>query len=244
MGLCLLPTLGVCAWAIARRSPWDRAHEEARLSAELGVAVSMESMAHTVPGVVRYTELKLTDPETGLLLLRCGELEATWTSMTDSQGQIRPAVEIAARNVESAATAWPRLKDVLRRSLECQNGRPEVEIRATADAWTVHNGSESQVLQGVEGGIGINRNPKGYQAQMGFRIAHGGSNRLVRMRLLRDRDAAPPEYHYDLEADSNDIPQSVAELIQALRPTGRERAPAARPSEELAHRPQPAAEIK
>ncbi len=230
IGLCLLPTLGVCAWAIARRLPWDRANEEARLSTELGVAVSVESIAHTVPGVVRYTGLKLTDPETGLALLRCDELEATWTSMTDSQGQIRPAVEIAARNVESAAAAWPRLKEVLCRSLECQNGQPEVEVRATADAWKVHNGGESNLLEGVTGGIGVNRQPSGFQAQMEFRLAHGRLKTLVRMRLLRDRHAFPPAYRYDLETDSGDVPQSIAALIRACgQPTRRRVPPGNRP---------------
>ena len=150
IGLCLLPTLGVC---MGNRPAFALGPRERGGAAEhgVGVAVSVESIAHTVPGVVRYTGLKLTDPETGLALLRCDELEATWTSMTDSQGQIRPAVEIAARNVESAAAAWPRLKEVLCRSLECQNGQPEVEVRATADAWKVHNGGESNLPRGRNG---------------------------------------------------------------------------------------------
>ena len=239
MGLCLLPTLGVCAWAIARRLPWDRANEEARLSTALGVAVSIESMTHTVPGAVRYKGLKLTDPETGLALLRCDELETRWTAMTDSRGRVRPAVEIAARNVESAAVAWPRLKEVLRRSLECQNGRPEVEVRATADVWKVHNGEESSMLQGVKGGIGVNRDPDGYQAQMEFLAARGGLKTSVRMRLLRDRHAFPPAYRYDLETDSGDVPQSVAALIQALRPVEPAPPNPAQPSAELANRPRP-----
>ena len=90
MGLCVLPTLamgggpshGACRGTARPKRPG--------LARELGVAVSMESVAHTLPGVVRYTGLKLTDPETGRELLRCGEVEATWTSMTDSQGREAP----------------------------------------------------------------------------------------------------------------------------------------------------------
>ena len=129
LGLCVLPTFAVGGWAIARRLPWNCQAEAARLSGELGVAVSIESMTHTLPGVVRYKGLKFSDPETGRELLRCGELEATWTSFTDSLGQ-RPAVVLEARQVESAGTAWERLEEVLRRRLECQSGRPEVEFRA------------------------------------------------------------------------------------------------------------------
>ena len=241
--LCLLPTIGVCGWTIARHLPWDRQAEAARLSGELGVAVSIESTAHTLPGVVRYTGLKLTDPETGTPLLYCGEVEATWTSMTDSQGQTHPAIFLAARRVESAATAWPRLKDVLRRSLECQGApacgsRPEVEVRATADAWTLHDGNQSQLLVNVIGGIGLSPAPmpKGVQAQLDFQLAGNSAKPLVQMRLVRNRGAAPPVYRSYFRTELADLPQSVAALIQTMQPIDGMQVPAARPAGELAHR--------
>lgn len=237
--LCLLPTIGVCGWTIARRLPLDRQAEEARLSGELGVAVSIQSMAHTLPGVVRYTGLKLTDPETGAPLLSCGELEATWTTMTDSHGEIHPAVQLAARRVESAATAWPRLKEVLRRSLECQNGRPEVEVRATADAWTLDDGKQSQLLVNVSGGIGLNPAPppKGVQALLDFQLAGDPTKSLVRIGLLRDRESAPPVYRYSCISESRDLPQSVAALVRSMQPIDGMRVPAAPSAAEMARRP-------
>ena len=105
LGLCVLPTLAVAGWGIARRLPWHKQAEEQRLGQELGLEVSIESMEHTLPGVVRYTGLKLTDPETGQELFRCAELAATWTSMTDSHGQTRPAIVLAATQAESATSA-------------------------------------------------------------------------------------------------------------------------------------------
>ena len=217
--LCLFPTLCVGAWAIVWRLPWDRQAEEARLSANMGVAVTIQSVEHTLPGVVRYKGLKITDAETGMDLLYCRELEAGWTSMTDSHQECRPAINLAARGVESTATAWPRLKEVLRRSLECQNGLPEVELRTTADAWIVHEGATSQLLENVWGGIGVSREPTGCQAQLAFRLAQDASRPLVRMRLVRDRRAAPPAYRYDVETESGSLPDSVAALIQALERT-------------------------
>ncbi len=217
MGLCVLPTLGVGGWSIARRLPWNRQAEEARLSAEMGLAVSFDSMSNTLPGVVRYTGLKLADPETGRELLRCGELEVTWTSMPDSHGRSRPAIVVEARQVESAASAWPRLKQTLRRSLECQIGRPEVEVRMTADAWALREGNDVQVLENVKADIGRNpaRDPQGVQAQLAFRLAAGPTKPLVRMRILRDRTVEPPAYRFDLDAHGNDMPQCVASLIRA-----------------------------
>src|SRR5271166_2614487 len=105
LGLCVLPTLAVTGWSIARHLPWHKQAEEQRLSQELGLDVSIESIRHTEPGVVRYTGLNLTDPETGQKLFGCVELSATWTSMTDSQGQTRPAIVLAATQAESAASA-------------------------------------------------------------------------------------------------------------------------------------------
>ena len=75
--------------------------------------------------------------------------------MTDSQGRTRPAIVLAAQQVESSASSWQRLKEMLRRSLECQIGRPEVEVRVTADTWTLREGNDVQVLENVEGGIGL-----------------------------------------------------------------------------------------
>jgi hypothetical protein len=217
IGFCVLPTLGVGGWAISRRLPWNCHAEEARLSAELGLAVSLDSVSHTLPGVVRYTGLKLTDPETGRELLRCAEVEATWTSL---QASPRPAIELDAREVESAASAWPRLKETLRRTLECQVGGPDVEIRITADRWTLHDGKDIQVLENVEVPIGRNRapDPQGVQAQLVFRLATSTAKPLVRMRLLRDRTVEPPVYRFDIDSRAGDPPQCMATLIQAMRP--------------------------
>jgi hypothetical protein len=237
--LCLLPTIGICGWTIARRLPWDRRAEEARLSSELGVAVSIQSMSHTLPGVVRYTGLKLTDPETGTPLLCCGDLEATWTSMPDSHGETHPAISLAIRRIESAATAWPRLKEVLRRSLECQNGRPEVEVRVTADAWTLDDGNQSQLLVNVIGGIGLNPAPppKGVQALLNFQLAGGPTKSLVQIGLLRDREVTPPVYRYYCNTEFGNLPQSVAALIRSMPPTDGMQAPASMHADELARRP-------
>jgi hypothetical protein len=219
IALCVFPTLGVGGWAISRRLPWNRQAEEAQLSAELGLTVSLETMTHTLPSVVRYTGLKLTDPETGRELLRCGEIEATWASMTDSQGHTRPAIVLAARQVESAASSWQRLKETLRRCLECQIGRPEVEVRVSADSWKLREGNDVQVLEHVEGGIGLIARPAGMQAQLAFRVASSPAQPLVRMRIVRDRTVEPPAYGFDLDSPGGKPPQCVATLIRALTPT-------------------------
>ncbi len=204
LGLCVLPTFAVTALGVARRLPWHRQVEEQRLGQELGLDVSIGSIQHTLPGVVRYAGLKLTDPETGQELFRCAELLSTWTSMTDSQGQTRPAVVLAARQPESAFSGWQRMQEVLRRRLECQGGRPETEIRVTADEWTLHGGGGSQALQAVEGGVGLM--PNGIQAQLAFRLPGVYSPQPVRMRIVRNRQVSPPANGFDMDSRSCPIP--------------------------------------
>ena len=183
----------------------------------MGLDVSLDSMSHTLPGVVRYTGLKLADPETRRELLRCSEVEVTWTSMPDCT---RPAILVAARNVETTASAWQRLKETLRRGLECQIGRPEVEVRMMADAWTLRDGNNVQVLKKVNLDIGRNRapDPQGVQAQLAFRLAASPMKPPVQMRILRDRTVEPPVYRFDINARGNDVPPCVATLIHALTP--------------------------
>ena len=205
LGLCVLPTLAVSGWSVSRRLPWHKLAEEQRLSQELGLDVSIGSMQHTLPGVVRYTGLRLSDPETGQELFRCTELAATWTSMTDSHGQTRGAIVLAAREAESAASGWERLHEVLRRRLECQGGRPEIEVRMTADRWTVRSGDESEVLQVVEGS-GIGLMPNGIQAQLAFRPPGAGSPQPVRMRIVRNRQVSPPANGFDMDTGPGFVP--------------------------------------
>jgi hypothetical protein len=204
LGLCVLPTLAVAGWSVARYSPWHKQSEEQRLGQELGLDVSIESMRHTLPGVVHYTGLKLADPETGQELFRCADLAATWTSMTDSQGQTRPAIVLTATQAESAASAWQRLYEVLCRRLECQGGRPEIEVRVAADQWTLHNGEEMQVLRAVEGGVGLM--PNGIQAQLAFRLPDVNFSQPLRMRIVRNRQVSPPANGFEMDTGPNSLP--------------------------------------
>ncbi len=223
LGLCVMPTLVVTGWSIARHLPWHKQAEEQRLSQELGLDVLIEAMKQTLPGVVRYTGVKLTDPETGQELFRCTELVATWTSMTDSSGQTRPAIVLAAKQAESAIRGWERLHEVLRRRLECHGGRPEIEFRATADQWTLHNGDESQVFQAVEGGVGLM--PNGIQAQMAFRLPGINSSRPVRMRIVRNRQVSPPTNSFDIDTGPDSVPcrllATCLKEVGALGPNSR-----------------------
>jgi hypothetical protein len=181
----------------------------------------MESMEHTLPGVVRYTGLKLIDPETDLELLRCDVVDATWTSLTDSRSHTRPAIVLAARQIESTAGAWQRLDEVLRRRLECQSGRPEIEFRLTADQWTLRDGNDSQMFRDIEGAIGLV--PNGIEAQVAFQPPDAKSP--VQMRIARNRLVLPPANRFDLDTGPGFVPcrmfAACSGELQALGPACR-----------------------
>ena len=115
--LGVVPTAAVAAWAIVWHSPWHLRGEVERLGRELGVDVAIDGLRHSRPGVVIYEGLKLSDPETGQTILRCRQLEATWTSMTGSQGDSRPAVVLSLPQAEIETAAWDRLSQILQRRL-------------------------------------------------------------------------------------------------------------------------------
>jgi hypothetical protein len=207
VGFCALPTLAIAGLCISRHLSWHKQAEEQRLSQELGLDVSVDSVKHTLPGVVRYQGLKLTDPETGQELFRCAELVATWTTMTPQNGQTRPAIVLDATRAESPSGAWKRLYDALRLRLECQIGRPEIEIRVTADQWVVHDGNQSKALElAVLEGSGLQLLPGGVEAQLAVRLPDVPASQPLRMRIVRNRQISPPEYEFALDCRACPIP--------------------------------------
>ena len=75
VALCLVPTLALTSWGIARHLPSHALAYERRLSAALDVTVSVEAVTHPRPGVEVYTGLELRDPETQRLLAQVARLE-------------------------------------------------------------------------------------------------------------------------------------------------------------------------
>ena len=86
----------------------------------------------------------------------------------------------------------------------------------TADQWALREGGNAQMLENVEGGIGLM--PEGIQAQLAFRAVTGPAKPLVRMRIVRDRRLSPPAYGFDLDTGGSNVPPSVATLVQILKP--------------------------
>jgi hypothetical protein len=126
--LCLAPTLVVGAWCVMWRGPWHVWAESQRLGRQLGMDVALAGVRHPQPGVIVYEGLRLSDPETGQEVLHAATLQATWTAAIDAQGQ-RPAIVLAAPQVEVEAAGAGSLWQLVQRHLRLQYGRPEMEVR-------------------------------------------------------------------------------------------------------------------
>ena len=92
----------------------------------------------------------------------------------------------------------------LRRRLECQGGRPEIEVRVTADQWILHNGNESQDLQAHRRRHwpDAQRHP----GRIGVPASGTGPSQPVRMRIVRNRQVSPPANGFDLKTGPGSIP--------------------------------------
>jgi hypothetical protein len=74
--LCALPTGAVGLWAAVRKSDPHRVACEADVSNLLLLDAAIGGVEHPEPGVVRYTNLELSDPETNGPIARAAILEA------------------------------------------------------------------------------------------------------------------------------------------------------------------------
>ena len=217
--LCVVPTAGVAVWCVVASLPGRRQAEAQRLGQLLGLDVSLDGFRSSRPGVVVYEGLRLSDPETGQAALRCGALEAEWTRLVDPQGQGRPAVVLTASTMEIEAAGADRLWQLLQRVLQSQNGRPEVEVRLTAAEMTVRGLETSQPLVHLEAGIGIL--PGGIQAQAAFRLPGAEQSEPVRVRIVRNRQIAPPANGFELDTGGNAVScQMLWPSVAELKPLG------------------------
>jgi hypothetical protein len=218
----IVPTVAVGTWCVMRQGPWHVWAESQRLGRQLGMDVALAGVRHPRPGVAVYEGLRLSDPETGQEVLRSGVLEATWTEAVDGQGR-RPAIVLAAPNVEVEAAGTGRLWQLLQGNLRLQGGRPEIEVRVKLGEVAIRGGEHPLALTNVEGGIGALSG--GVQAVASFHVAGLTAAAPVRARLVRNRQLRPPADRIELDTAGTPLPCPLLALAipeaAMLGPTSR-----------------------
>jgi hypothetical protein len=207
VSLCLLPTLGVAAFCIARNLPGHAQAEAAQLSRLLGVGVSFDSYARTRPGAVRYDGLVLTDPETGIALAECQRLDAAWQTVKDDKGQRRAMLMLTATAPRLAAAGLARLWRLPDRALLGEPGAADCDVRLAADEARIGGAAGEHELTDVQ--AALDTLSSGSQAQVCFRVRGVEMSEPARVRIVRNRQLSPPANGLELDTRGAALPCSL-----------------------------------
>lgn len=214
--LGVLPVALVAAWCASRYLPGHLRAEAEQLGRQLGLDVRLEGLKHLRPGAVLYEGLEIADPETGQVLLKCRLLEVASQQSDDRR---RPTLALLASQPEIEAAAIGRLWELLQRTVECHHGRLDADLRIAAGEVTLRAGADSQTLTDVEGNL--ETLPAGADAQVRFRLAGADTPEPIRIRVVRNRQLAPPASGFELYTGGGELPCNVLAMgLGELKPLG------------------------
>ncbi len=211
--LCVVPTVATLAWGVAHHWPTRAKSEARRLSAELGLDVSLEELTYLRPGAVLYEGLRLTDPETGTAVAQCRAVEVQWYR---TDGNRIPAGDgtreklsllLIASQPEVDANSLQRLVLLLDRVLKCRTGQTQVDVRLAAGELTLRAGGDSQTLTELTGNI--ETLAEATEAQASFHIAGLQQTSPIRVRVARNRQTTPPATSLEFDTGDAKIPCGV-----------------------------------
>ena len=201
---CALPTALLLAWGIARHLPWHVRSEADRLSSLLGLKVSLAGVRHLRPGVVHYEGLELSDPETGAKVLQCARLEAVWRQSAAAKGPSRQLLVLTALRPEAAVDQAAAIGRLVQRLLMQPSGWLDVDVRLSAADGTLRTAEGPTTLIDLQGST--ETQPAGTLAQLSFRLPRAEKSDPVRIRVIRNRQAAPAVTGFELDTGGNALP--------------------------------------
>lgn len=215
LALCLAPTCLAAGWAVARRLPGHTAAYEAALSQTLGLPVSIHAVRHPRPGTLLATNVELTDPETGELIVHCRGIEAT----EDDAGGWTLVVAQPTFRAERGEWLWALLERRLRRAWTADGPLRIVAREATWEA-----GPTTQTFIDVEARLTSDATQELFELAFRLPLAEGLAEPAL-IRVVRARDQQPPRTRFELDTGPTPLPCGLlAPLIRAHETLG----PAAR----------------
>lgn len=215
LALCLIPTALVVGLAVERLAPGHVRRHELRLAERLGLTVSLDGLEHLRPGSVLYSGLRLSDPETGAVLLHCRLLEMTETDTT---------VVLRASQPEVFASRAQRLWQLIERRLRLETGPAPAAVRALAGqlTWRLDDDTDQPGHTFVEVDARIVGTAEGDEAQASFRLAGIEMPQTATLRIVRRRQSGVPVTNVTLHTGPAALPGTIfAPLVDASRWFGR-----------------------
>ncbi len=199
MLLCLVPTTAVLGWGIVRKMPSHLHEQEQQLSDVLGLQAALMSVTHPRPGAVLYEGLRLTDPESGEVVLRCRllEVERRGGVMTITASQ--PEIDAAhADCLQRLLARWQRREFA---------GESNIQLQSRELVWRVSSPQVRETavtLTGVQGSL--QQTAAAAEVVLSFLLAEQRNNEPVEIRLTRSRQSNPPTSEFSLKTGEMAVP--------------------------------------
>jgi hypothetical protein len=179
VSLCLLPTCAVVLWAAFRNGDGHRIRCEAELSRVLGLKVTVGNVKHPEPGVARYADLVLSDPETD------EDVASAPIVSTQTKDGV---LQVSAARLNVHAPGGGSVAHALHHWLDQRSVDKVTPLRLTIHELVIADAAEDVSLLGVA--ARLERTSEGRAAQLAFQTAHAGKDQTqCLLTIVRGHDA-------------------------------------------------------
>jgi len=211
--LGVLPALAVFTWAMSRQTSAHARAIAREISNRLGLRVSLGSVEHVRPGLVRLKRFSLVDPETDAVVLSCEGVDAeTQSIQSQNTGRARPVLILTTPAARIDAGGADGLVDIVSRLLQGRRPTDETDIHIDAGSLTVQSGEQSRTLLGFSAQLESLRD--GVVATVTFRPAGAPTDASpINVRLVRNRATRPPAFGFDLDTSGGALSCSTLAMV-------------------------------
>ena len=205
--LCLAPTALVAAWCVAWQLPSHLTAEVERLRLETGLEIAIDAMISRGQerSCIAASPWPIQRRDRPSCVARC------WKSFGRApptrRGWISRRSCSRRRGRRSRLASAHRLVQLLERILQNPGGWADTEIRLSAKEVAMRTGDDSPAMVCQQAVVAAPRG--GAQARIVFRVAGSAASGPVKVRLVRDRTAAPPASRWEFDTGGAALPYSL-----------------------------------
>ena len=208
--LCLLPTSLLLARIVTRKLPSYTRRMEVLLSNELDMGVSVDNLWHPRPGVTVAEGVVITDPESGTVFAKIGEIR-----MTCPAGNCQLLLDETELNGERLTQIYQRMHRRLQR-------RPEpdqISVRLNGSKIKLQSDQKEYRLTDLD--LQFEPGQKATTVLLDFRVADFKMAEKTRIRWERKHDAKPPFTRVECYTHGSALPcRLLTDLFPAVRRLG------------------------
>lgn len=178
---CLLPTSLVLARIVARKLPSYTRRMEVLLSNELDMGVAVDNLWHPRPGVSVAEGVVITDPESGTVFARIGQIRMTYLA-----GKCQLLLDETELNGERLTQIYHRMHRRLQRRPDLE----QISVKLNGSRIKLQTDQEEYHLTNLD--LQYEPGQKETTVLLDFRVADFKMAEETRIRWERKHDAKPP----------------------------------------------------